>query len=76
MTSPLARPALEQTAGETPHLVVQVGVGHAATVGRVDERGLVAQLRGLREHERRERNLGDYDVGKRAVMDHGVILSQ
>ena len=54
--------------------VEQVAVGHGSTGCPLDERDLVGVLRGVREHEGRQRNLGDGRIRERALVDHRVVL--
>jgi hypothetical protein len=67
-TAPAA--ARGQGAQKAAHALGDLGVRDRAPAGPVDERGLAAALGRVLEHEVRQCDVGDLDVGKRAAEDH------
>ena len=57
-----------------PHFrrgVVELSVGEGAPRWTVDQRGLVGLLGDLAQHELRQEDVRDLDIGQRALVDHG-----
>ena len=66
----VAEAALGEPRRERADPARELGVGDRAAAGTVDQRGLVAPLRGLLEHERGHVRLGYVDLAVAAAVDH------